>query len=114
AQDKLEYDANGVFISWMVLDKNHQLKEGNAPNVARGKNLVNKYGYYESTLYYDKDLQPMVNAYGYWGNRLEFDDFGNMVMHSFLDGAGNPGPHTIEGLVYMKYTYDASGYNLLK
>src|SRR5690606_28216439 len=34
AQDKLEYDEKGAFMSWAVLDKNHQLREGNAPNVA--------------------------------------------------------------------------------
>lgn len=114
SQDILEYDDNDAFIGWSVLNKKNQLKEGNAPNVAHGKNTTNEFGYYQKTLFFNKNLTPMISAYGFYGNSLEFDKFGNISFLTFLNEKENPGSHTREGLVYIKYTYDITGYNLIR
>src|SRR5690606_38175372 len=111
AQDKLTFGNDGKFHGWTVLDKNHRQKEGNAPNVARGINEPNEYGYYAKSYHLDNKGNPMLSSYGYWGTGVEYDRFGNQELVYFLDSLGNPGRHISEGLTYLRFSYDKSGYN---
>ena len=111
AQDKLVFDNNRKYYGWTVLDKNHLPKEGNAPNVARGVNEPNEYGYYAKSYHLDKNGKRMPASYGYWGTGVEYDNKGNQSLVYFLDSLGNPGPHIREGLTYMRYSYDKAGIN---
>lgn len=111
AQDKLTYGNDGKFHGWTVLDKNHRQKEGNAPNVAKGINEPDEHGYYAKSYHLGRNGNRMPASYGYWGTAVEYDNTGNQSLVYFLDSLGNPGPHIREGLTYLRYSYDKSGYN---
>ena len=114
AQDKLLFDEAGRWYGWNVLDKNHQIKRGNGPNVAKGINIPNEYGYETSVRYEDTDGSPLKNNYGFWGSHRFYDAFGNYDYTQFIDSTGKPGLNSRSGYCYAQYTWDRSGLNRLK
>jgi len=114
AQDKLLFDEEGRWTGWNVLDKNHQPKKGNGPNVAKGINIPDRYGYEISIRYEDVDGTPLINSHGFWGGKRFYDIFGNYKMEYFIDSLGKPGINLKTGYCYAKYTWDKTGLNRLK
>ncbi|PHN01324.1 hypothetical protein CRP01_37835 [Flavilitoribacter nigricans DSM 23189 = NBRC 102662] len=114
AQDKLLFDRAGKWYGWRVLDKDHQLKSGNGPNVARGINIPDRYGYETSVRYEDDRGQDRKNAYGFWGSKRIYDRFGNYDYTHFTDSTGQPGLNTETGYCYAEYTWDRAGFKRVK
>lgn len=114
AQDKLLFDKSGKWYGWRVLDKEHQLKSGNGPNVATGINIPDEYGYETSVRYEDDRGNARKNAYGFWGSKRIYDHFGNYDYTYFIDSLGKPGMNTISGYCYAEYSWDRSGLKRLK
>ena len=107
AQDKLLFDETGKWYGWNVLDENHQLKSGNGPNVAKGINVPNKFGYESSIRYEDENGQSRINRYGFWGSKRFYDSVGNYDYTYFTDSLGNPGINQNSGYCYARYYWDA-------
>lgn len=114
AQDKLLFDKAGRWYGWRVLDRDHQLKSGNGPNVATGINIPDEYGYETSVRYEDDQGKARKNAYGFWGSRRVYDRFGNYDFTYFIDSTGAPGMNTVSGYGYAEYSWDRSGLMHLK
>ena len=114
AQDRIETNSDGNFLAWNVLDKKHQLKRGNGPNVARGTQSFDQYGYETGIRYYDEQLNPIASAYGYWNSITKFDRFGNMQIRTFLTPDNKATVHEKAGYSVVKLSYDPSGMNRLK
>lgn len=109
AQDRILYDKMGRWYGWAVLDKNHQLTEGNGPAVAQGIYPANAWGYESFSWHVDRHGKPLASKYGFWGSSTSFDSRGNMVKRTFLDSLQNPGPHLIAGYTHMRITWDKTG-----
>lgn len=114
AQDQLLFDRRGKWLGWNVLDDNHQLTRGNGPNVARGINTSNAYGYETGIRYEGTDGSPIINSHGFWGSKRYYDPYGNYDYTHFIDSLGNPGINFTSGYCYAFYTFDEGGYNRLK
>ncbi|MCG6191165.1 hypothetical protein [Maribellus maritimus] len=114
AQDKLLFDKEGKWLGWKVLNAKNQLHRGNGPNVAKGINTSNKFGYESSIRYEDIDGSRIINAHGFWGSKRFYDNKGNYTYTQFIDSLGNAGVNEKSGYCYAIYTWDESGYNLLK
>jgi len=114
AQDKLLFDKEGRWLGWNVLDAQHQLHRGNGPNVAKGINIPNEFGYESNIRYEDIDGSPIVNSHGFWGSKRFYDKYGNYSYTHFIDSLGNPGINEESGYCYAVYTWDDEGFNLLK
>ena len=114
AQDKLLFDDEGRWLGWNVLNAKDQLHRGNGPNVAKGINISNKFGYESSIRYEDVDGSPIINAHGFWGSKRFYDQKGNYKYTHFIDSLGNPGINEKSAYCYAVYTWDERGYNLLK
>jgi hypothetical protein len=109
AQDKLHFDEQGRWLGWTVLDAQHQKKSGNGPNVAKGINTSDEYGY-ETSIYYENEFGVRVrNTYGFWGSRRFYDKFGNYDYTQFIDQTGNPGLHEKAGYSIAQYTWTRDG-----
>ncbi len=113
AQDKLHFDKDGRWLGWTVLDKNHQIKRGNGPNVAKGINIPDKYGYETSIRYEDIDGTTIINSHGFWGGKRYYDKFGNYDYTQFVDSLGNLGINERTGYATAKYTWSDDGLNRL-
>ncbi|RDY59400.1 hypothetical protein [Flagellimonas nanhaiensis] len=111
AQDKLHFDKLGRWYGWTVLDAQHNVKRGNGPNVAKGINSTDQFGYERSIRYEDVDGTPIQNSYGFWGSKRFYDKRGNYAYTQFLDKDGNPGINENAGYSIAKYTWNASGKN---
>ncbi|WP_430966800.1 hypothetical protein [Spongiimicrobium sp. 2-473A-2-J] len=109
AQDKLEFDHQGRWLGWKVLDKEGRLTEGNGPNVAKGINTPDEFGYETAIRYEDRHGNPKRNDHGFWGSRRFYDDFGNLSRSYFTDSIGNPAPNVVSGYTYAIYTWDTKG-----
>ncbi len=109
AQDKLHFDNEGRWYGWTVLDGQHQIASGNGPNVAKGINTPNRYGYETAIRYEDVDGTPLKNSYGFWGSNRYYDRFGNYDYTQFVDEQGNPGMHEKAGYSIAEYTYSPDG-----
>lgn len=114
AQDKLLFDNEGRWLGWNVLNAEHQLHRGNGPNVAKGINIPNKFGYETSIRYEDVDGATIINSHGFWGGKRYYDTYGNYSHTHFLDSSGNPGINQKTGYCHSFYTLDNRGYNILK
>lgn len=114
AQDKLIFDREGRWLGWNVLNANHQLHRGNGPNVAKGINIPDEYGYETGIRYEDVDGTPIINAHGFWGSRRFYDHLGNYSSTYFTDSLGMPGINEQSGYCYAVYTWDDRGLNRLK
>ena len=114
AQDKLLFDSQGRWMGWNVLDANHELHRGNGPNVAKGINIPDAYGYETSIRYEDVDGTALINSHGFWGSKRYYDKYGNYSYTQFIDSLGNPGINEQSGYCYAFYTWDDVGYNRLK
>ncbi len=113
AQDKLHFDNEGRWLGWTVLDKNHKIKRGNGPNVARGINIPNEYGYEASIRYEDIDGTAIINSHGFWGGKRYYDKFGNYDFTHFIDSLGNLGVNERAGYATAKFTWSDDGLNRL-
>ena len=111
AQDKIEFDSKGRWLGWRVLDKQGNLVEGNGPNVARGINTPNEFGYEAAIRFEDRYGNPLRNAHGFWGSKRFYDGFGNLTQTVFVDSLGDPGPNEITGYTYAVFEYDDVGMN---
>lgn len=109
AQDKIEFDGLGRWLGWKVLDKNGAITEGNGPNVARGINTPNEFGYETAIRFEDRDGHAKRNSYGFWGSKRFYDQHGNYERTYFTDSLGNPAPNEITGYTYAIYEWDATG-----
>lgn len=114
AQDNLHFDKEGRWLGWDVLNKEHKLHRGNGPNVAKGINISNNYGYEVSIRYEDIDGSPIINAHGFWGSKRFYDKYGNYSHTNFIDSLGNPGINEKSGYCYAIYTWDKRGINRQK
>lgn len=114
AQDLIDMDANGNFLGWTVLNKNHQPEKGNGPNVARGLQQFDEKGNEISLRYEDEKGNPIFSNYGFCQSVSAFDRFGNMIYRQFLDESGKPAPHQQAGYTSMKITWDKTGNNRLR
>lgn len=114
AQDKIEFDAKGRWYGWNVLNKDGNLEKGNAPNVARGIDKPNRWGYETGTHYKDEDGNRINSSYGFGGGRRTYDEFGNYLEQKFIDINDNPAPREAFGYTYAKYTYGIDGIDQLK
>lgn len=111
AQDNLIFDNDGRWLGWNVLNKEHELHRGNGPNVAKGINTSNKYGYEASIRYEDIDGSPIINAHGFWGSKRFYDKHGNYSNTHFIDSLENPDINEKSGYCYAIYTWDKRGLN---
>lgn len=106
AQDKLEFDHQGRWLGWKVLGREGKLTEGNGPNVAKGINTPDEFGYETAIRYEDKHGNAKRNSHGFWGSRRFYDDFGNLTHTYFTDSIGNPAPNVVSGYTYAIYKWD--------
>ncbi len=113
AQDKLHFDKKGRWLGWTVLDAKHRIKRGNGPNVAKGINVTDEYGYERSIRYQDVDESAIINSHGFWGGKRFYDKFGNYDYTQFLDKKGNPGINEESGYSTAKYIWSDDGLNRL-
>ncbi len=113
AQDKLHFDKDGRWLGWTVLDKNDQIKRGNGPNVAKGINIPDRYGYESSIRYEDIDGTSIINAHGFWGGKRYYDKYGNYDFTHFIDSLGNIGINEKSGYATSKFTWSDDGRNRL-
>jgi len=114
AQDNLIFDKEGRWLGWNVLNKEHKLHRGNGPNVAKGINISNNFGYEVSIRYEDIDGSPIINAHGFWGGKRFYDKYGNYDYTHFIDSLGNPGINENSGYCYAIYSWDKRGINRQK
>lgn len=114
AQDNLLFDNQGRWLGWNVLNKEHNLHRGNGPNVAKGINISNNYGYEVSIRYEDINGSPIINAHGFWGSKRFYDKYGNYNYTHFIDSLGNPGINEKSGYCYAIYTWGKRGLNRQK
>ena len=114
AQDKLLFDKDGRWLGWTVLNAKNQVHRGNGPNVAKGINIPDQYGYETSIRYEDIDGSSIINSHGFWGGKRFYDNYGNYKSTQFIDSLGNPGINKQTGYCYAVYTWDDKGINLLK
>jgi len=114
AQDKLLFDKEGRWLGWNVLNAKNQVHRGNGPNVAKGINIPDQYGYETSIRYEDIDGSSIINSHGFWGSKRFYDNYGNYKYTQFIDSLGNPGINEQAGYCYAVYTWDDKGFNLLK
>ncbi len=103
AQDKIEFDSEGRWLGWRVLDKKGNPTEGNGPNVARGINTPTEFGYESAIRYEDRHGRPLRKRHGFWGSKRFYDAFGNMSYSVFADSLGQPAPNEITGYTYAMY-----------
>ena len=113
AQDRLELDRDGGLLAWNVLDAAGNLVSGNGPNVARGEQTLDEWGYEIGVRFLDEQGKAVANAYGFWGSRKAYDSFGNLVRADFLDGEGSPGTHLRAGYHRRNMHWDPTGLRLL-
>ncbi len=114
AQDKLHFDNEGRWLGWTVLNAKNQIHKGNGPNVAKGINIPDQYGYETSIRYEDVDGSSIINSHGFWGGKRFYDNYGNYKITQFIDSLGNPRINEQTGYCYAVYTWDDKGINLLK
>ena len=114
AQDKLVFDSEGRWLGWVVLGINDELHRGNGPNVAKGINESNNYGYESGLRFEDVDGSPVMNSHGFWGSKRYYDQYGNYAVTHFTDSLGKPGTNAKSGYSYAKYTFDKNGFNRIK
>ena len=113
AQDRIHFDAAGRWLGWSVLDQNGALIRGNSPNVAKGINTTNEWGYETAICYEDEKEKKIMNAYGFWGSKRFYDSYGNTDLTYFTDSTGNPGMNIFSGYTFAKYNWDSTGLNKL-
>jgi len=109
AQDHLQFDADGRWHGWRVLDADFNLKEGNGPGVAEGVNIPDEYGYETSLHYLDRHGEHIRGNYGFWVGRRTYDPFGNYDATWFEDPAGELTVNERLGYALADYTWDRSG-----
>lgn len=109
AQDKLHFDQAGLWYGWTVLDAQNQVKRGNGPNVARGINVPNEWGYESGIRYEDERGEVVKNAYGFWGSLRFYDAYGNYDFTQFIDKDGQSGIHEKAGYSIAQYLWSADG-----
>lgn len=114
AQDQLHFDKQGRWLGWTVLDANHKIKKGNGPNVAKGINETDQYGYERSIRYEDVDGSPIINSHGFWGSERFYDKFGNYDYTQFVDKNENPGINEESGYSVAKYSWSEDGLNRIR
>lgn len=114
AQDRMEVNEYGNLIAWNVLDKTGNLQRGNGPNVARGVQTFNEWGYETSIRFEDESGQAIQTAYGFYNSRTTFDRWGNIESRTFYDSSGKPTAHAQAGYVSLKMEWDRSGRNRVK
>lgn len=113
AQDRLQFDEEGKWYGWNVLDASNQLKEGNGPNVAKGINIPDEFGYETSVRYEDRSGNARKGSYGFWRGLRSYDAYGNYDITWFEDQFGKPALNDQTQFCYADYTWDAEGLNLL-
>ncbi len=109
SQDKITTNANGNFLQWQVLDNKHQLEKGNGPDVAKGHQKFNKFGYESGLEHRDENNRPMYSAYGICISKTQFDKFGNISERAFYNEAKKPSNHKIAGYHKLKMKWDKYG-----
>ncbi|MEM8846702.1 MAG: hypothetical protein AAGD17_06335 [Bacteroidota bacterium] len=111
AQDKLLFDNEGRWLGWEVLDSKGKLKRGNGPNVAKGINESDFFGYERSIRFEDIDGSAIKNSHGFYGSVRNYDQFGNYQLTHFINDLGEPYINEHSGYCYARYTWDAKGIN---
>jgi len=109
AQDRLQFDADGRWYGWRVLDADFNLKEGNGPGVAEGVNIPDKYGYETSLHYLDRHGKHIQGNYGFWVGRRTYDQYGNYDATWFENPEGERTINERLGYALADYTWDRSG-----
>ncbi|TAI47136.1 hypothetical protein [Flagellimonas allohymeniacidonis] len=111
AQDKLLFDVEGRWLGWMVLDANGKLRKGNGPNVAKGINKSDSFGYEKSITFEDVDGSNIINSHGFYGSIRNYDRFGNYALTHFINENGEPDINEQSGYCFAKYSWDNRGIN---
>ena len=114
AQDRLHFDQQGRWYGWTVMDAQHKVKRGNGPNVARGINVPNEWGYEASIHYEDEFGNHVKNNYGFWGSKRFYDTNGNYNYTQFIDKNGNPGINEKSGYSIAQYHWSEDGLRRLQ
>ena len=109
SQDKITTNVNGNFLQWQVLDNNHKLEKGNGPDVAKGIQKFNEFGYESELEHRDENNKPMYSAYGICISKTQFDEFGNISKRTFYNEENQPSNHKIAGYHKLKIKWDKSG-----
>ncbi|MEO0340626.1 MAG: hypothetical protein AAF242_15630 [Bacteroidota bacterium] len=109
AQDRIFTNAQGHLLEWNVLDKNGELEKGNSPDVAKGIQTINAYGYEVALENQDEASQAIFNHYSICKSKTTYDPFGNLSERWFYDKEGNPTVHQSARYHHLKITWDKTG-----
>ncbi len=99
----------GTFLEWHVLDNKHQLEKGNGPDVAKGIQKFNEFGYESELEHRDENNMPMYSVYGICKSKTQFDEFGNISERTFYNEANQLSNHKEAGYHKLKIKWDKSG-----
>ena len=114
AQDRMEVNRHGNLIAWNVLDRSGNLERGNGPDVARGVQTFNEWGYESSIRFEDESGGAVPTAYGFYQSATTFDRWGNIEGRTFFGPSGAPAAHAEAGYVSLTMEWDRSGRNRKK
>lgn len=109
SQDRISTNSQGNFLEWNVLNNQDELKKGNGPNVAIGKQSFDKYGYEVRLEHQDEKGQVIASHYGISIGKTRIDQFGNIQERTFYNEMGLPDVHKIAKYHKLVIVWDESG-----